>query len=217
MNHNQESLTSKFGSPFERVEQAIKSVQQGNGILLLDDESRENEGDLIYSVDYLTSEQMALMIRSCSGIVCLCLTEDKADYLELPPMVEHNESANQTAFTISIEAKKGVTTGVSATDRVTTIKTACKNGALPHELAKPGHVFPLRAKNGGVLTRRGHTEGTVDLMRLAELTPAGVLCEVTNVDGSMAKTPEIITFAEQHHLPVLTVNDIALYRQEMSK
>ncbi|USR97129.1 3,4-dihydroxy-2-butanone-4-phosphate synthase [Aliivibrio fischeri] len=217
MIHNQESLISKFGSPFERVEQAIKSVQQGNGVLLLDDECRENEGDLIYSVDYLTSEQMALMIRNCSGIVCLCLTEDRADDLELPPMVKDNESVNQTAFTISIEARKGVTTGVSASDRVTTIKTACKKEAIAYDLARPGHVFPLRGKDGGVLTRRGHTEGTIDIMVLAGLTPAGVLCEVTNFDGSMSKTQEIVTFADKHNLPVLTIDDIALYRQKIRK
>ncbi len=217
MNQNQKSRLHKFGSPFERVERAIKSVQQGKGVLLLDDESRENEGDLIYSVDHLTSQQMALMIRSCSGIVCLCLTEERANYLNLTPMVKNNESANQTAFTISIEAKKGVTTGVSAADRVQTIKTACKEDVQPNELAKPGHVFPLRAKAGGVLTRRGHTEGTVDLMTLAGLTSAGVLCEVTNFDGSMAKTPEIVAFAEKHQLLVLTIDDIALYRQEMNK
>lgn len=214
MNQNQTALLHKFGSPFERVERAIKSIQQGNGVLLLDDESRENEGDLIYSVEHLTTQQMALMIRSCSGIVCLCLTESKADHLKLQPMVTNNESVNQTAFTISIEAKEGITTGVSAADRVTTIKTACREGALSSDLAKPGHVFPLRAKSGGVLSRRGHTEGTVDLMRLAGLTPAGVLCEVTNFDGSMAKAPEIVDFANSHQLLVLTVDDIALYRKE---
>ena len=217
MNQNQKSLLHKFGSPFERVEQAIKSVQQGKGVLLLDDESRENEGDLIYSVDHLTSQQMAFMIRSCSGIVCLCLTEERANYLNLPPMTKNNESVNQTAFTISIEAKEGITTGVSAADRVKTIKTACKKDAQPNELSKPGHVFPLRAKTGGVFTRRGHTEGTVDLMKLAGLTSAGVLCEVTNADGSMAKASEIVTFADEHQLLVLTIDDIALYRQEMNK
>ncbi len=146
MIHNQESLISKFGSPFERVEQAIKSVQQGNGVLLLDDECRENEGDLIYSVDYLTSEQMALMIRNCSGIVCLCLTEDRADDLELPPMVKDNESVNQTAFTISIEARKGVTTGVSASDRVTTIKTACKKRSHSIRSCQTWTCFPVKRK-----------------------------------------------------------------------
>jgi len=212
MNQKQKSLLHKFGSPLERVERAIKSIQQGNGVLLLDDESRENEGDLIYSVEHLNHQQMALMIRECSGIVCLCLTDEKADHLALPPMVKNNQSANQTAFTISIEAKKGVTTGVSAADRVQTIKTACKNNAQANDLASPGHVFPLRAKKGGVLTRRGHTEGTVDLMTLAGLDAAGVLCEVTNADGTMAKAPEIVDFADEHKLLVLTVDDIALYR-----
>jgi len=216
MNQNQTSLLHKFGSPQQRVERAITAIQQGHGVLLLDDESRENEGDLIYSVEHLSTQQMAFMIRECSGIVCLCLTEAKANHLALPPMVKNNESANQTAFTVSIEAKQGVTTGVSAADRVTTIKTACKNDAQADDLAKPGHVFPLRAKQGGVLTRRGHTEGTVDLMQLAGLEPAGILCEVTNIDGTMAKAPEIVAFADQHQLVVLTIDDIALYRQAVN-
>jgi 3,4-dihydroxy 2-butanone 4-phosphate synthase len=216
VNQNQISLLSQFGSSLERVERAIISIQQGHGVLLLDDEFRENEGDLIYSVAHLTDQQMAFMIRSCSGIVCLCLTEEKADYLKLHPMVENNECVHQTAFTISIEARNGVTTGVSASDRVKTIQTACREGAQPNDLVKPGHVFPLRAQSGGVMSRRGHTEGTVDLMRLAGLAPEGILCEVTNDDGSMAKTEAIIAFAQMHQLPVLTVEDIVQYRQQLN-
>ncbi|WP_221800366.1 3,4-dihydroxy-2-butanone-4-phosphate synthase [Oceanobacter mangrovi] len=209
----QHSLLAAFGSPLERVERALQALRNGQGVLVLDDEDRENEGDLIYSVDHLTNAQMALMIRECSGIVCLCLSDEAADHLQLPPMVINNESANQTAFTVSIEAKRGVTTGVSAADRVTTIKTACATGAKAEDLARPGHVFPLRARAGGVLERRGHTEGTVDLMKLAGLSPAGVLCEVTNVDGSMAKTAEIIAFGREFNMPVLTIEDIVQYRQ----
>nr|WP_086937909.1 3,4-dihydroxy-2-butanone-4-phosphate synthase [Thaumasiovibrio occultus] len=209
---NQTSLLAPYGEPLARVEAAIKALQQGHGVLLLDDEDRENEGDLIYSVDHLTDKQMALMIRECSGIVCLCLTDERAQLLDLPPMVSNNESANQTAFTVSIEAKVGVTTGVSAADRVTTIKTACNPTATAVDIARPGHVFPLRAKQGGVLTRRGHTEGTIDLMQLAGLSPAGILCEVQNEDGTMAKTPEIVTFAQLHNMPVLTIEDIVQYR-----
>lgn len=212
MNQIQTSLLQKLGTPLERVEIALTALRNGQGVLLLDDEDRENEGDIICSVDHLTNQQMALMIRECSGIVCLCITDDHASQLALPPMVENNNSANQTAFTVSIEAKIGVTTGVSAADRVVTIKTACNPNAKPTDLARPGHVFPLRARKGGVLSRRGHTEGTVDLMQLAGLSPFGVLCEVTNPDGTMAKTPEIIAFGEQHDMPVLTIEDIVQYR-----
>ncbi|ELN6934158.1 3,4-dihydroxy-2-butanone-4-phosphate synthase [Vibrio navarrensis] len=211
---NQSSLLAEFGDAITRVEKALLALQQGRGVLLIDDEDRENEGDIIYSVDHLTTEQMALMIRECSGIVCLCLTEEQANKLELPPMVVNNNSANQTAFTVSIEAKHGVTTGVSAQDRVTTIKTAANPQAKADDLARPGHVFPLRARPGGVLARRGHTEGTVDLMQMAGLSPAGVLCELTNPDGSMAKTPEIIAFGKLHHMPVLTIEDMVSYRKQ---
>lgn len=210
---NQTSLLAEFGQPLERVELALAALKQGQGVLLLDDEDRENEGDIIYAAETLTDQQMALMIRECSGIVCLCLTDQQASQLALPPMVIDNTSANQTAFTVSIEAKHGVTTGVSAADRVTTIKTAIAKDAQPSDLARPGHVFPLRARSGGVLSRRGHTEGTVDLVQMAGLSPAGVLCELTNEDGTMAKTPEIVAFAKQHKMPVLTIEDIVAYRQ----
>ncbi|MDV6252372.1 3,4-dihydroxy-2-butanone-4-phosphate synthase [Vibrio sp. EA2] len=211
---NQSSLLAEFGDPITRVENALIALQEGRGVLLLDDEDRENEGDIIYSVEHLTNEQMALMIRECSGIVCLCLTDSQADKLELPPMVVNNNSANQTAFTVSIEAKVGVTTGVSAADRVTTIKTAANPHAKPEDLARPGHVFPLRARPGGVMTRRGHTEGTIDLMQMAGLQPAGVLCEVTNPDGTMAKTPELVAFGRLHNMPVLTIEDMVAYRNQ---
>ncbi|EJI6682787.1 3,4-dihydroxy-2-butanone-4-phosphate synthase [Vibrio parahaemolyticus] len=211
---NQSSLLVEFGDPITRVENALIALKEGRGVLLLDDEDRENEGDIIYSVEHLTNEQMALMIRECSGIVCLCLTDAQADKLELPPMVVNNNSANQTAFTVSIEAKVGVTTGVSAADRVTTIKTAANPHAKPEDLARPGHVFPLRARPGGVMTRRGHTEGTIDLMQMAGLQPAGVLCEVTNPDGTMAKAPEIVAFGRLHNMPVLTIEDMVAYRNQ---
>ncbi|EOD9419666.1 3,4-dihydroxy-2-butanone-4-phosphate synthase [Vibrio campbellii] len=211
---NQSSLLAEFGDPITRVENALIALKEGRGVLLLDDEDRENEGDIIYSVEHLTNEQMALMIRECSGIVCLCLTDAQADKLELPPMVVNNNSANQTAFTVSIEAKQGVTTGVSAADRVTTIKTAADPNTKPDDLARPGHVFPLRARPGGVMTRRGHTEGTIDLMQMAGLQPAGVLCEVTNPDGTMAKAPEIVAFGRLHNMPVLTIEDMVAYRNQ---
>lgn len=210
-----QSLLSQFGDPRERVQKALAALQAGEGVLVVDDEDRENEGDLIYSAEHLTAPQMALMIRECSGIVCLCLTHEKAESLKLPPMVSDNTSANGTAFTVSIEARNGVTTGVSAADRVTTIQTAVAEDAKPSDLCHPGHVFPLRAQAGGVLARRGHTEGTVDLMKLAGLQPAGVLCELTNPDGTMSRLPEIVEFAKIHDMVVLTIEDIVQYREEI--
>ena len=207
-----QSLLSPFGTAIERVEAGLAALRQGQGVLVVDDEDRENEGDLIFAAQSLTNAQMAMLIRECSGIVCLCLPDEKIKALALPPMVEDNSSQYGTAFTVSIEAKVGVTTGVSAADRVTTIKTAIADHAIPSDLARPGHVYPLRAQPGGVLTRRGHTEGTIDLMKLAGLTPAGVLCEVTNPDGTMARLPEIIAFGQLHHMPVLSIEDIVVYR-----
>lgn len=201
-------LTSK-----ERVENALEQLRNGKGIIVTDDENRENEGDLIFSAHHMNVPDMALMIRECSGIVCLCLTNEKADELELPYMVKENTSSFQTPFTITIEARKGVTTGVSAKDRITTIKTAIAANAKPEDLARPGHIFPLRAKKNGVLERNGHTEGSVDLMKLAGLQPEAVLCELMNEDGSMAKQDKIISFAQQHDLAVLTIEDIIYYRK----
>lgn len=208
-----QSLLSAFGSPIERVEQGLAALRAGRGVLVLDDEDRENEGDLIFAAETITPEQMALTIRHGSGIVCLCITEARRRQLELPMMVEVNSSQNQTAFTVTIEAAHGVTTGVSAQDRVTTIRAAIADDARPSDIHRPGHVFPLRAQDGGVLARRGHTEATIDLMRLAGFKPYGVLCELTNDDGSMARTPEVIEFARQHQMPVLTIEDLVAYRE----
>ncbi|MGL5163452.1 MAG: 3,4-dihydroxy-2-butanone-4-phosphate synthase [Plesiomonas shigelloides] len=208
-----QSLLSAFGSPIERVEQGLAALRAGRGVLVLDDEERENEGDLIFAAETITPEQMALTIRHGSGIVCLCITEARRRQLELPMMVEVNSSQNQTAFTVTIEAAHGVTTGVSAQDRVTTIRAAIADDARPSDIHRPGHVFPLRAQDGGVLARRGHTEATIDLMRLAGFKPYGVLCELTNDDGSMARTPEVIEFARQHQMPVLTIEDLVAYRE----
>lgn len=208
-----QSLISKFGDSQQRVDAALQALRGGEGVLLVDDEDRENEGDLIFSAQHLSNEQMALMIRECSGIVCLCLTGEKVEALGLSPMVADNSSRYQTAFTVSIEARDGVTTGVSAADRVTTIKAATAPASVSEDLNNPGHVFPLRARQGGVLSRRGHTEGTVDLMELAGLAPAGVLCELTNPDGTMARVPEIVAFADKHDMIVLTIEDIVQYRE----
>ena len=207
-----QSLLTAFGSPHQRVEMALNALRNGQGVVLVDDEDRENEGDLIFAAETITPPQMAMLIRECSGIVCLCMTDEKLNELDLPPMVTDNTSKNGTAFTVTIEAKVGVTTGVSAADRVTTIKTAIADTCRPEDLSRPGHVFPLRAQAGGVLTRRGHTEGTVDLAVLAGFKPAGVLCELTHEDGTMMRLPALIKFAKQHHMPVLTIEDLVQYR-----
>jgi 3,4-dihydroxy 2-butanone 4-phosphate synthase len=209
------SLLDRFGDPRQRVEATLAALRNGHGILLVDDEDRENEGDLIFPAETITPAQMAVLIRECSGIVCLCLNDETVHRLQLPMMVNDNSSRNGTAFTVTIEARHGVTTGVSAADRVTTIRTAIAPDARPDDLARPGHVFPLRAQPGGVLTRRGHTEGTVDLMTLAGYRPAGVLCELTNPDGTMARLPEIVTFAERVGMTVLTIEDLVAYRRAL--
>ena len=207
-------LFKKFGNSEMRMKSALDSLRKGKGVLVVDDENRENEGDLIYPAESLTETQMAVLIRECSGIVCLCLTREKANSLGLRMMVEKNQSRHKTAFTISIEAARGVTTGVSAGDRVRTIQAAIHEEAGDQHVVSPGHVFPLVAQQGGVLERRGHTEAAVDLMILAGLKPFGVLCELTNPDGTMARLREIITFAQTHHLPVVTVEDIAAIRKK---
>lgn len=209
---NQENLLK--GTSEERVEISLNAIKEGNGVLVTDNEDRENEGDMIFSAENLTEKQMALLIREGSGIVCLCLTPEKCDELELPMMVENNTSAYGTGFTISIEAAEGVTTGVSAADRVTTVKAAANPDAKPEDLSHPGHVFPLRAKAGGVLERDGHTEATIDLMKLAGLNPAGVLCEVTLPNGTMARMPDVIEFSKEHDMPVVTIEDIIKYRKD---
>ncbi|OCG38364.1 3,4-dihydroxy-2-butanone-4-phosphate synthase [Gilliamella sp. Gris1-4] len=206
---------NEFGTPIERVKKAIASIKAGQGVLVLDDEDRENEGDIIWAAESITIEQMALTIRYGSGIVCLCLPKKYCDELNLPMMVENNTSKNNTAFTISIEAANGVTTGVSAADRVTTIKAAVNDNAKPSDLNHPGHVFPLVAKEGGVLVRRGHTEASIDLVTLAGLKPAAVLCELTNDNGTMARAPEVVKFAKQYHMPVVTIEDIVEYRNHL--
>ncbi|MGE4557358.1 MAG: 3,4-dihydroxy-2-butanone-4-phosphate synthase [Desulfovibrionaceae bacterium] len=198
-----------------RIERALDVLRNGRGVLVRDDEDRENEADLIFPAETLTHEQMAMLIRECSGIVCLCLTDEQADALDLPPMVERNTSQFGTAFTVTIEAARGVTTGVSAADRVSTVRAAVADGAKPSDLSRPGHVFPLRARPGGVLERRGHTEAVVDLMRLAGLKPAGVLCELTNPDGTMAKGRQIELFAQTNDLPLISVKGLAEYRMFM--
>ncbi|TWA67330.1 3,4-dihydroxy-2-butanone 4-phosphate synthase [Azospirillum brasilense] len=201
-------LLDRFGTAEERVIRAVEAIRQGGGVVVVDDEDRENEGDVIYAAETITAEQMALLIREGSGIVCLILTDADARRLDLPPMVGSNTARFGTAFTVSIEAREGVTTGVSAADRVTTIRTAIADGCRPEDLARPGHVFPIRAHAGGLAARRGHTEATIELTTLAGRRPAGVLCEVMNPDGTMARLPELVAFAERQGMPVVTIEDL---------
>jgi 3,4-dihydroxy 2-butanone 4-phosphate synthase len=198
-----------------RAEKALHAFQQGKLIVVQDDEDRENEADLIGSAEKISVTSMATMIRDGSGIVCLCLPAADAKMLGLRQMVEHNESRNGTAFTVSIEARDGVSTGVSAVDRVTTIRAALASTAEDNRIVSPGHVFPLAARDGGVLERRGHTESAVDLARLAGLRPAGVLCELMNPDGTMTRGAQVVEYARKNDLAVITVQDLVTYRQRM--
>jgi 3,4-dihydroxy 2-butanone 4-phosphate synthase / GTP cyclohydrolase II len=198
----------------ERVERAIAYVRAGKIVILTDDEDRENEGDLCMAAEKVTPAAVNFMAKYGRGLVCLSLSEDKVRQLRLPLMVDEgaNTSSFGTAFTVSIEAREGVTTGISAKDRAHTILTAVKDDARPEDLARPGHVFPLRARRGGVLVRAGQTEGSVDLSRLAGLRPAGVICEVMNDDGTMARMPELEKLAAEHDLPIVSVADLIAYR-----
>jgi len=196
-----------------RIAAALDAMRAGIPVILLDDFDRENEADLIVAAEHINNDTMALMIRECSGIVCLCLPDDKVRALELPPMAPDNGSRFGTPFTVSIEARHGVTTGVSAADRVTTIRAAIAHDARPDDVVRPGHVFPLRATPGGVLARAGHTEGSVDLARLAGLQPAAVLCELMNPDGTMMRGEQIEQFAQERDFPILTIAELIQWRK----
>lgn len=196
----------------KRVEEAIKDIKEGKMVILVDDEDRENEGDLTMAAEKVTPEAINFMAKLGRGLICLTLTEEKADALDLRPMVTENTSTLKTAFTVSIDAKTGVTTGVSAHDRAHTILTTIKDEAKPEDLARPGHIFPLRARKGGVLVRTGQTEGSVDLARLAGLKAAGIICEIMKDDGTMARMPDLEKFAKEHNLRIVTIADIIEYR-----
>jgi len=198
--------------PLAPIEEILDDIRQGKMVILVDDEDRENEGDLVIAAEKVTPEAINFMARYGRGLICLAMTAEKCDQLDLPPMVEQNTSSFGTAFTVSIEAKHGVSTGISAADRAHTILTAVNPNARPEDLARPGHVFPLRARPGGVLVRTGQTEGSVDLARLAGLIPAGVICEIMNDDGTMARLPELREFARRHGLKICSVADIVAYR-----
>lgn len=198
--------------PIARVEEALEEIRKGRMVILVDDEDRENEGDLCMAAEKVTTEDVNFMAKEGRGLICLSLSEERADHLGLPLMVQENSSSFGTAFTISIEARRGVTTGISAADRARTIQVAIDDDSTANDLARPGHIFPLRAKNGGVMVRAGQTEGSVDLARMAGLKPAGMICEIMNDDGTMARMPELRKFAEKHGLIIVSIADMVAYR-----
>jgi 3,4-dihydroxy 2-butanone 4-phosphate synthase/GTP cyclohydrolase II len=202
---------------FATVEEAIEEIREGRMVVVVDDEDRENEGDLTVAAQFATPEAINFMAMHARGLICLCLTEERADELALRPMTDHNEAPLGTAFTVSVEARAGVTTGISAADRSRTIQVAIHPDSTPHDLVQPGHVFPLRAKPGGVLERIGQTEAAVDLARLAGLNPSGVICEIMNDDGTMARVDDLIPYCARHGLKMITVADLVEYRRRHEK
>jgi 3,4-dihydroxy 2-butanone 4-phosphate synthase/GTP cyclohydrolase II len=204
----------KYKYNFNSIDEAIADIKKGKMVILVDDEDRENEGDLTIAAEKVTSQAVNFMAKYGRGLICLSLTPERVGELSLPMMTDLNTSRFGTAFTVSIEAKKGVTTGISASDRAKTILTAIRPKARPEDLARPGHIFPLRAQPGGVLQRAGQTEGSVDLARLAGLYPAGVICEVMNDNGSMARVPQLTKFAQRHRLKIVTIKDLIQYRMK---
>lgn len=196
------------------IQEIIADIKAGKQVIVIDDEDRENEGDLILAADFVNAEQINFMAKHARGLICLTLTEDRCAQLNLPLMVANNGSSHGTNFTLSIEAADGVTTGISAADRARTVQAAVARDARPADIVQPGHIFPLKAKNGGVLVRAGHTEAGCDLAALAGLTPAAVICEVMNDDGTMARLPELLEFAEKHGLKVGTIADLIAHRSQ---
>jgi 3,4-dihydroxy 2-butanone 4-phosphate synthase/GTP cyclohydrolase II len=204
-------------TPFAAVEDALEDIREGRFVVVVDDPDRENEGDLVIAAQFATPETVNFMATHARGLICLCLTEERADQLGLRPMTEHNEAPLGTAFTVSIEAREGVTTGISAADRAHTIQVAIAPDAKANDLVQPGHVFPLRAKPGGVLERMGQTESAVDLARLAGLNPSGVVCEIMNEDGTMARVRDLVPYCERHGLRMITVAGLVEYRRRTEK
>src|ERR1700745_1479646 len=204
-------------SPFATVEAALEDMRAGRMVVVCDDEDRENEGDLTMAAQFATPEAINFMAKEGRGLICLALTPQRCDELGLDLMAAKNEAPFQTAFTVSVEARDGVTTGISAADRARTIQVAIDPHSQPHDLVQPGHVFPLKAKDGGVLERTGQTEAAVDLARLAGLIPAGVICEVMNRDGTMARIPDLVEFCARHDMKLVTVADLIEYRRRHEK
>ncbi len=196
----------------QKVQRAIDDIRVGKMVIVVDDEDRENEGDLVMAAEKVTAESINFMARFARGLICMPLTEERITSLDLPMMATHNTSKHETPFTVSIEAREGVTTGISAHDRAHTVQVAIADSTKAADLAQPGHIFPLRAREGGVLVRTGHTEAAVDLARLAGLKPAGVICEVMNDDGTMARLPDLEIFAAEHHLNIISIASLIEYR-----
>lgn len=201
---------------FDTVEAAIAAIARGEFVVVVDDTNRENEGDLIIAADAITPAQMAFLVRHSSGLVCVALPGERLDELELPMMVKVNTESHQTAFTVSVDYLHGTSTGISATDRALTLNALADPDSQPDDFARPGHIFPLRAKAGGVLERPGHTEAALDLAGLAGRRPAGVLCEIVNDDGSMARRPELLAFAHEHGLPIISIELLITYRRSQA-
>ena len=201
-------------APVASISSALETLKRGQMVILVDDEDRENEGDLVLAAQYATPEAINFMARHARGLICLALDGKRVETLGLPMMTPQNRSPKQTAFTVSIEARSGVTTGISAADRARTVQVAVDPQARPEDLISPGHVFPLKAVEGGVLVRAGHTEGSVDLARIAGLRPAAVICEIMNEDGTMARMADLKKFAVEHQLPIVTIQDLIAYRME---
>ena len=196
---------------FDDIERAVADIAAGRPVIVVDDEDRENEGDLIFAAEHATPELMAFMVRHTSGYVCVPMTEEHADSLELPPMYHTNQDRRGTAYAVTVDARDGVGTGISAADRAYTIRLLAAAGTRPSDLARPGHVVPLRGKAGGVLSRPGHTEAAIELAVLAGLRPVGVLCELVNDDGTMKRRPDLEAFAAEHHLALITIADLVAY------
>jgi 3,4-dihydroxy 2-butanone 4-phosphate synthase/GTP cyclohydrolase II len=203
--------------PLAKVEAAIADVAAGRTVIVVDDQDRENEGDIIVAAEKVTPEHIGFMVRYCSGIICVPMEGERLEELHLPLMISQNEESMGTAFTISVDAREGTTTGISASDRAHTIRTLIDPRSKPHDLSRPGHIFPLRYTPGGVLRRAGHTEAAVDLARLAGLYPAGVLCEVVNEDGTMARLDDLERFAKEHDLSIISIADLIAYRRRQEK
>ena len=203
-----------MATPFHSIEDAIRDIKKGKFIILVDDEDRENEGDLVIAAEHVTPQAVNFMAKHARGLICLALTPQRVEELQLPQQAAENTATFGTAFTVSIDARKDITTGISAADRATTIHVAIDPKAKPSDLAKPGHIFPLKAQQGGVLRRAGQTEGSVDLARLAGLSPAGVICEIMNEDGTMARVPELTKFAKSHKLKMVTIKALIEYRMQ---
>jgi 3,4-dihydroxy 2-butanone 4-phosphate synthase/GTP cyclohydrolase II len=203
--------------PLAKIEDAVAEIRAGRMVVVVDDEDRENEGDLVFAAEKVTAEHINFMVRYCSGIICVPMEGERLEQLSLPLMTTQNSESMGTAFTISVDAREGTSTGISAADRATTIKTLIDPESTARDLARPGHIFPLRYMPGGVLRRTGHTEASVDLARLAGLYPAGVLCEVVNADGSMARLSDLESFAEEHGLLIISIADLIAYRRRWEK